>query len=301
MYKIPTNYEALFRDRLLIITGVGRSGTSILGKLIGSMTPVYYLYEPAICKYMAFDDSHGAECKHMDEAFRAILFEDYFLPLVQGRALNKNENDDSFFGNYTDEVEILRAQRSLPQRSGALKFVQETNPLFVIKTNEAQPAFERYRRVFPGVRFIHIIRNGNDVVAGTVKKGWYTDDHMAGIVDWVEDIGLVNAPWYLDREEKLEKWTNWNQTTRAACVWRTLIDFAQSDYGITYEGLLYMPGHICMMVNVWYPHIKKTRITDRHIDAVLKHKPTKYPAVINDIQEPEREKFKALMGELGYL
>ena len=38
--------KELFKNKTLIITGVGRSGTTLLGKVIGSMTPVFYLFEP---------------------------------------------------------------------------------------------------------------------------------------------------------------------------------------------------------------------------------------------------------------
>ena len=90
--KLSIDYKAIFKDRVVIITGVGRSGTSILGKLLGSMQPSHYLYEPAILKLMpaiAGDNELGA-----------ILFEDYFLPLVQGRSFNFNVLEDSSIYNY---------------------------------------------------------------------------------------------------------------------------------------------------------------------------------------------------------
>ena len=92
--KIPLDYETVLQDRVIIITGAGRSGTTILGKLIGSMDPAFYFFEPTIVKFGYM---------HCDlDALRAIFVEDYVLPLIQGRNINSNENDDSYIGNYED-------------------------------------------------------------------------------------------------------------------------------------------------------------------------------------------------------
>ena len=46
------DYNKYLKNRVIIISGVGRSGTTILGKIIGSMENTFYFFEPAIMKYL---------------------------------------------------------------------------------------------------------------------------------------------------------------------------------------------------------------------------------------------------------
>ena len=273
--RLPIDYKKLLTDRVIIITGAGRSGTSILGKVVGSMEPAYYLFEPSIMKF----------CNDLN-TLRATIFEDYWLLQVQGRNRNNNTEDDSYYNNYN-------ASSSLTNRNDAIEECYFSK--LVIKLTEYQPMFGRMRHVFPGCKFVHIIRDGNDVVDSMCRRGWYTDDYMkTGFLDWVDN----GAPWFIDDDSKM-RWYGWNQETRAACVWRcstNSVSHRVSDScNVYYETLLKDVSRLRTLK--WF-NLKATELTNQH--ALSIKEPKEHPNIIDKIQQPERDKFLSLMGELGY-
>ena len=285
--KLSIDYKAIFKDRVVIITGVGRSGTSILGKLIGSMQPSHYLYEPAILKFPPDNNDDAME------SYRAILFEDYFLPLIQGRNINFNALEDSYIGNYfvNPMKEIASRWVKFPRRPDAIKLLQEEKGLFIIKMTEFALS-DLPEDTFPGARIINIIRNGNDVISSSIARLWFGTDYQP--IDWLTESG---APWFLTADEQIYWWDSWNPHTRAACVWRCSVE--RDKIGIRYEDLLERPEYY---VEKWKAKFKlaKTELTDRHIKDIRAHKPKECFSMLEHIQEPERERYISLMQQLGY-
>ena len=164
--------------------------------------------------------------------------------------------------------------------------------------------------MFPNPSFIHLIRNGNDVISSTVKRGWYTDFYLnSEIIDWVEMRAKnyqCNLPWYLDDESK-KFFPKWNQITRAACVWRTLtetgIKYSKANKNdcleIKYEKLLESPEIFADLFKKNYG-LKLTKITERHINSIKKHKATKHSQIYEQIENPAYDKYMTLMEELNY-
>lgn len=281
--KIPMDYKAIFKDRLLVITGVGRSGTTILGKLIGSMIPVYYLFEPAIMKYHAMDDQ-----------LLAILLEDYFLPIIQGRNLNPSIHDDSYWGHYYSLAEIRYAHRKLSKRGDALKFVADIQPLFVIKSNEIEQ--------FPEVaKVLHIVRDGRDVVNSSVAHGWYTDKYMETAIQGVYFEN--NAPYFIDVEQ-MARWPQMNQATRCAMVWRVLLHSLadKASWTMFYEeDLQQNPRKSINHCVSEFRHLSVTKQTEKHLSSLGKHKGGSYPDVMDQVDPPEKVLFENTRKEYGYL
>lgn len=290
--KLSIDYKAIFKDRVVIITGVGRSGTSILGKLLGSMQPSHFLYEPAILKLMPGDR----------EALRAILFEDYFLPLMQGRNTNFNALEDSYIGNYiasppnelTKEIHSRWIQFS--HRSNAIKHLQEQGT-FIIKMTEFV-LWQIAKDTFPGATVISIIRNGNDVINSSIAHGWFQDDYQP--IDWITGLG---APWFV-AEDGQKEWAAWNPYTCAAAVWRSCIENNRIDnidqgLKLRYEYLLDNPDDYIDAFQARF-ELTKTELTDKHIEDIKAFESKDYPSILGEIQEPERSRYVALMEELGY-
>ena len=282
---LPTNYFKLLKGRVLIITGVGRSGTSLLGKICGSFQRTVYLFEPAFMKYLMFNYDR--------RVLRAVLLEDYFLPIMQGRYRNENKEDQSWAGNYTSWAHI-------PRREDALAAIQEQNPLFIIKTNEFQPLLDRVEDVFPKAKILHIIRNGNDVVNSSLSRGWYTDLYLHTIQDWAQESRGVSVPWYLNIQDKAE-FARSDQVTRCSIVWRSLSGYSTYDTEgvkvVRYEDILSKPLDVVSELGDFLGR-RKTDLTMQHVKAL---KPRKQYADITDkIALQERRRFTAAMQRLGY-
>lgn len=299
------------KGRIVMLTGAGRSGTSILGKILGSMQHTYYLYEPAIMKLMPVlcaASDQGARCA---SAFRSILFEDYFSQLVHGRNLNWNAAEDSYVGHYMPKQEVEARWSEMTRRGEIVDYIKQTKPLFVVKTPEFQSLYAEFDRSFEHNVIIHIIRNGNDVVNSSVNRGWYTDEYMRqSIVDWVEhndNAEKCPVPWYIDEESK-RYFSQWDQVTRAACVWRCLTEQGMARTAakpatskeVRYESLCQSPEAIVGFLEQFF-NVSRSSITARHMRDIGAFKPKSYASVYPQLQEPEKSKYARLMSQLGYL
>jgi hypothetical protein len=286
----------ILKNRTVIITGVGRSGTTILGKVVGSMTPCFYLFEPALLKFIREFP--------LSETFGRILFEDYLLPLVHGRG-NMNPNDWSCMKEYESEVSIIIRQEYLKRRSDAIRYIQKNEPRWIIKSNEFQHLFDNSDFHFPGCRYIHIIRNGYDVVDSSLRRGWYTDDYCnSDIVEFSYSDFDVAVPIFILDDKDRYNWSSWNPATRAACAWRHLTTEGikrknaapDSMFQFRYEDFCKRPREYATKIATW-TGMKLTPLTLSHIKSI---KNTTRTFKTLDIHQPELDKFTRLNEKLGY-
>jgi hypothetical protein len=276
----------LFKNKTVIITGVGRSGTTILGKLVGSMAPSFNLFEPALMKYISsFPYS---------DIFTKILFEDYFLPLIHGRG-NQNVTDWSYMGNYEPIGDVFDRQHNLKRRSDALDYIKEKDPTWIIKTNEFSHLMSFANAHFPGVRYIHIIRNGHDVIRSSL-----------------DDYNGVKVPHFIGSEEDRHLWGSYNQTTRIACAWRNLVEQAvkyknrksANVIQFRYEDLIRDPEKYADYIAKKLG-LSVTVLCKEHLDSIRNRNvsPNCYrelKELFLKISEPEQSNFLKLNEKLGY-
>lgn len=301
---IPTNYEAIFKNRVLVITGMGRSGTTIVGKLLASMENVFYIFEPAILKYYinsAFISSYNDTGK-FTTVLRGVMFEDYFLPLIAGRSINPQAYEWTYAENqWATSSKRTKKLKKLTRRHKILEYIADENPLFIVKTLEQQLTENDIRKFFPGCQLLHVIRNGLDVVTSSVNRKWHTPKYYnEEIVDWVlpPSMGKVNYPLYIDESSK-DWWSRWTEATRAACVWRNLMETTQG-VALKYEDLCSKPAHYTKWLASQHD-LTQTDITQVHIDSIKEHKESKAKKVtLDDIELPERDKFAKTMKKFGY-
>ena len=100
----------------------------------------------------------------------------------------------------------------------------------------------------------------------------------------------------------------WKQITRAASIWRTLVESGmafcdenpESCIQLKYEDFVRSPAAFITQFEQAFG-LKSTNITRRHLRSIKSHKPSQYPSIHNEIEQPERDKFMSLMENLGYL
>ena len=299
--NIPADPIPLLRNRTLFIMGAGRSGTTILAKVIGSMRPVFYAFEPVLLRVMPY--LLRKPNPELERAFLVTLFEDYFVPKLHGRRIDPCPSDWTYYGHYEFIEDLTWRAKAFRARVDSLGWALVEQPLWLIKHPDFQPFASIVARIFPAAHFIHIIRNGLRVVASAVGHSWYTDEFFdLFAVEWVTKN---KVPWYMAKEDQ-KQWPGWNAETRAACAWRTTtqmgIDFCENNVWtlqLTYEDFCQQPEQWANRMALIY-NVRQTILTKRHIQEITKWEPSEYEPVADKIVEPERSKFFALMEKLGY-
>jgi len=289
----------ILRNKLIIITGFSRSGTTILGKVLGSMYPAIYCFEPSLMKYLSVYGITDVPAK--------LLFETYFLNEIQGRG-NMNPYDDSYSVNYLSWGDIISGRDQLRRRADAEKHIIENDYKFICKNTELQYQMEMMSEFFPGVRFIHIIRNGFNAVESAIARGWYTDDYCnaANVEDMIFHY-KCDIPRFID-ESCWESWPDWNAETRAACAWRSSVTsgidykhkYPNKCIQFEYEEFKLNPKEYVQLFEKKYG-LKSTRLTDKHIADMGNFIPVRRNhEYLKKIAEPELSKFINLNKMIGY-
>jgi len=121
--------------KIILISGVARSGTSILGKLIGSFKDVTYVYEP------------------------------WFL--AQLSCLTKPQIKE-MLPRFFHELMVAE------QRKGGVERQDSYPGTLITKMVNLQEFFEPIKEALPEIKIIEIIRDRESVAKSINKKGWYT-------------------------------------------------------------------------------------------------------------------------------
>jgi len=272
-------YYHMLDDRMIFIGGSGRSGTSWLGKVIGSCAYVYYDYEPFTFKIALIMGMPR-------ELLYTFVFEGCALPCLLGQHVNFMYDPalDISGHNYISDLEIADWNDKKHNRYDDMEELIERKDPFkrvAIKHIDITPYYSMLLNTFKGSQIVHIVRNGNDVIASSLKLNWFTDERYAfdfGWPGWVDD---------------LSQFLKFKPATRAAVTWRTMNDpcFLKDINCMRYEDI--MPDDSHMLDIPGELGLQETVNTKRHMSDF---KPVDhYPSVLDEIEQPERDKFCEMM------
>ena len=304
---LSSDLDKIFSNNVVVIVGLSRSGTSVLGKIAGSLKNVMYLFEPVIIRYLPV----LAEIKYLDidlcgQLLKGILFEDYYLQLLQGRNLNLKEEENSYFGHYQDMEDIRKRWGKYKRRNDLLPDIYEGKYTFMFKISEVHTLLPVLGKIFKGLKVIHMVRDGNEVISSSLKRGWYSDEFLNYYMSQWTYKGKTRYPWYI-KEEDVDEFCNWNRETRIAYIWKVLTKTVRDTYAgkdnyleLRYEKLIKDPETTTRLCTEFLG-LKKTDITDKNIIAVKEHILTKHIDLSFAICDKQRAVFNAYMKELDYL
>lgn len=166
--------------RILFVTGVPRSGTTILGKIAASLSNVEYDYEPW---FLAQLPVLAAE-KLIDPRIAGQLLDHYFCELFHEKLIGRNANmrttDDSFVLNSMPSSELTRRWTRLFSRDDSRRDAAKRKALMAAKMVNLQPFVPLFKKAFPSAKWVHIVRHPFDVAASLREKGWYEDSALRG-------------------------------------------------------------------------------------------------------------------------
>ena len=242
-----TNAQTIVSNAI-VIGGSARSGTTLVGNIVGSLENIEYFFEPPTLTYI-LNNIDEMKLESTKELVIAYLYNEYFIDSLAGRNLNINRNDDSCIYNSKEEEEITKRLKSSYRRSDLESIALSSRLAF--KIPDIAFNFDELVAMFPQQIRILMNRNPNDIISSSLKKGWFTDQHLSSNTQELQySKGIINGlhiPFWVEND-KYEFWINATQANRIGYYLLRLNEYIikQKDesFIINYEFLMEKPKKI---------------------------------------------------------
>jgi len=156
----------------IVISGIARSGTTIMGKIIHSFQNVEYAYEPPVL-FSLFPLINVLDENQWKLLYETYLYEEFLMGALSGRTLNCNFADDSSIYKIKPEHLIKeRLTKSLRKVEGE-RLAQKSRVAY--KMPDVIPYLPRLKAYYPGTPVLIILRKAPYVFNSVLKKGWFND------------------------------------------------------------------------------------------------------------------------------
>ena len=199
------------KNKVIIISGAARSGTSILGKILGSCKKVEYLYEPETFNYLSFL-RNKVENKVWKNLIERYLTEN-FLRLVNGRSLNFRNGENSSIKTIKSNREIkLKFSKEISELD-FYNYINKNKISFLIKSPNLE--FSSFKKDFPNFKIIIINRNPYQVINSLMNKNWFKNKNY--LKTFLPSVKINGSFYPLFMKKKyLKMWHNSNECTKCA-------------------------------------------------------------------------------------
>ena len=226
----------------IVVTGSGRSGTTILGKVIHSFESVEYAFEPPMIYGLLPLIGHmpSSQWKLLYETY---LYEELLINALAGRSINCNRSDDSSIYNVkgTHEIED-RLNKSLGKWEAESIAGSYT---IAYKIPSAMPFLPLLVGYYPATRVVNIKRGAVETINSLMKKDWFADENMLTRSIWPFRLREgYKIPFWV-KEEDDDYWLQLNNIDRCAYYYVRVSEDLERVPGrieIDYEDLLANPA-----------------------------------------------------------
>lgn len=216
MYELSSHIHDKVRQSILI-TGSARSGTTIFGKLIGSLQTVEYFFEPPMLfsLFALLDQLPSNEARLLFDTF---VYEELLIGALSGRMINLRSQDDSSIYNTKTETEVARRMRATARKSD----IETETATIAVKLPDFIYRLTEITEILGVKRLLISIRDPSSTISSLLRRGWFTDTALqAGDITWPNRFnGRVAAPHWIPFEW-LEFWDTMNEADRAALYFIT--------------------------------------------------------------------------------
>lgn len=235
------NYFDSFQEKTIVLTGNARSGTTILGKVIGSMQQVEYFFEPPVI-WGLFNVIDGMDRETWKYVYNISLHEELFYGAIAGRNLNFNSNDDSYILNMKSREEINKRLSQSLRKTETEKIASQSKVAF--KMPDLTPFLEKYISYFPDVKIVIVKRNPTDTINSLLAKNWLeksslsNDNSVWPLVKYKDE----RIPSWVKTED-YEFWTGLDNINRCAYYYMRIDENLDHNniYRISYDNLVESP------------------------------------------------------------
>lgn len=216
MHQNP-EFMQLKTQQSVLITGSARSGTSIFGKLVGSLDAAEYFFEPPllISLFSILDDLPKSHAKFL---FESYTYEELLVGALSGRSINLREQDDSSIYHTKSTDEIAKrlegpARKSDLDTSSTICVFKVPN--FVYKVKSILHALDLQRSLIS-------IREPYSTISSLMRKEWFSDRSLKmGNIIWPNNFSKdIPVPHWV-QERYFDEWGCMNDADRAALYYIT--------------------------------------------------------------------------------
>ncbi len=245
MNIIDVNSWNKILDRMIIIGGSARSGTTIMGKLLSSLKSVEYLIEPPMLSSLLLR-SGTLDDSTLKELLQFYFIDDFLLDSLAGRRINLNENDDSYILHVKTQKEIQKRQEKSYKRIELEEISKEAT--FCFKDHRVSFFLDVINRLFPDNNLILMHRNPNDIINSLMMKKWFSNQYLSADfphqVHAVKIIKGIKIPFWV--EPKYEDfWLKAEEVDRCAYYCKRIFEemFYHADNAIivSYDQFILRP------------------------------------------------------------
>ena len=312
--------EKRFNFKKVIITGMYRSGKSLLGKILGTLENVEFVDEPWLPTVLPhFQGNNLLDPRVAKDIMRSYL-EEMLNDMILLRQTNFRPRDQSTIWARKDEKEIIYRLLNLHTRDDVRRYVKEKNPVLLLNLSFTTPHVIFLAETFPGCKIIHVIRNGLDVALDVEEKKWYSNRQLKQPVCSGDLYRIYCSkiyfekyyiPWWVKRGDE-EKFLGMNDFAKGLYLWRRHFELAEKEINkfkssfpnqykeVRFESILKKPEAVINDLSEFFnvKLSKQTELVLSEIDAKMLKSKKRYP--LNEIPSDEKKKVKRLLTKLKY-
>lgn len=225
-------------DRLassvVIITGVGRSGKTLVGNALGTCHGVDHIDEPWFPMMLPILAGHGL----IAEKLAIHMFQTSIVELSNDRILMRNANfrpaDLSSIWQQKTPQEIFNRLLGLYSRDDVRRYAHDAKSSLVLTLTNTLPFWHFFRKALPACRIIHVLRDGLAVAHDVAQKRWLSDDELSRpmhALPYREYVRPSNGakcylPFWVETGKE-ERYLNLSEYARGLYYWRRLIELSE--------------------------------------------------------------------------
>jgi hypothetical protein len=209
-------------NRAVVISGAGRSGTTILGQVIHSMEGVEYCFEgPMLVSLFPL-----IELLQRDQwmlLYETYLYEEFLINALAGRNLNCNRADDSsIYKVKPDELVESRFVRSRRKRDLVL---EARGSIIAYTLPDIVPYLNTLTSYYPGSRVVVLYRRAEDTLNSVLQKKWFADDTIKdGLIHWPNrTVRGMPIPYFVPEADS-DYWLSADELHRSAYYYVRMMD-----------------------------------------------------------------------------
>ena len=232
--KITANLPNLnyLNKKIIWIIGLERSGTTVLGNLLGSCKDVEYLYEPDTLYPILYLKNKISHDK-WKMLFECYFYNDLLRNRINNRQINLNKTDDSYYFNYKNKLEqnkkifdIFKKNKIIPRSK------------IIIKVPGLIDEIVNLKKLYKNFQFIIIERTSSEIVNSIIKKAWFKKNYDNRHFPYIKK-GTKLYPFWLNKKY-YKIWNTFNEYEKAAFYvieYKKKISKLKNLYNVKYDQL----------------------------------------------------------------